>query len=128
MERLVPTMNHVNLDAQDEAVQRFVMLLTVGTAGAILEKGGKPIACLVPPPKAASFSMDNWSREKNERRCALIDKKYGDRLDSADEAELALLQDEAIRYRQRVAPLPMDHARKLHQELLELAASKQTAS
>lgn len=128
MERLVPSMNHVNLNAQDEAVQRFVMSLTLDPAGTVLEKDGKPVACLVPPPKAASSNENEWSREKNERRCALIDKKYGTGLEAAEEAELALLQDEAVRYRQRVAPLPLDHARQLHQELVELAASKRTAS
>ena len=122
------TMNHVNLDTQDKAVQQFVMSLTVNAGGAVLEKDGKAVACLVPPPKTATVNKEDWTREKNDRRCYLIDKKYGAGLNAAEEAELAFLQDEAVRYRQRVAPLPLDHVRKLHQELLELAASKQQAS
>ena len=35
--------------------------------------------------------------------------------------ELAGLQQEMLRYRDRVAPLPIEYARKLHQELLNRA-------
>jgi hypothetical protein len=42
---------------------------------------------------------------------------------TADEAmELARLQDEMLRHRQRVAPPPLEDARRLHQELLNRAA------
>jgi len=43
-------------------------------------------------------------------------------LSPAEEAELALLQDVMYRYIDKVAPLPLDAARSLHQELLQKAA------
>ncbi len=121
-------MNHVNLDTENEVVRRFVLSLAIDPAGTVLETNGKPIACVVPPPKSTGIApAESWTNAKNQRRCALIDKKYESVLSSAEEAELNLLQDEAIRYRRRVAPLPLDYARELHQRLVELAASKQSS-
>jgi hypothetical protein len=68
---------------------------------------------------------EQWTDAKNERRCALIDRKYADGLTAAEAAELAVLQEQMLRYRQRVAPLPLEHARRLHQELLAKAARVQ---
>ncbi len=48
----------------------------------------------------------------------LIKKKHAHGLSAVELVELAGLQDEMLRYRQKVAPLPLDEARRLHQELL----------
>ena len=53
------------------------------------------------------------------RRSALLDRKYDHELSPAEAAELALLQDAMHRYIDKVAPLPLDEARALHQELLQ---------
>ena len=53
--------------------------------------------------------------------------KYDHGLSPVEEAELALLQDAMHRYIERVAPLPLDAARSLHQEVLQKAAQAQNA-
>lgn len=60
-----------------------------------------------------------WSDAKNNRRCDLIDREFdGPPLTPGEIVELAELQDEMLRHRQRVAPIPIEDARRLHQELL----------
>ena len=117
-------MNHVKLDAQDELVKRFVLGLTAARGGSVLELNGKAVACVVPPPKSRSgdSTADEWTQEKNNRRCDLIDREIEGTLTPGEALELQELQDEMLRYRKRVAPLPLEDARKLHQELLGLAA------
>jgi hypothetical protein len=49
---------------------------------------------------------------KSTRRFALIDKEMKLGLNAGEEAELARLDDEADRYLDRVAPLPVDHIKE----------------
>jgi len=124
-------MTHVNLDAQPEAVRQFVLALSASAEGVVLESEGRPVACVVPPPKSTNGAITPqgpWTEESNRRRCELIDRKYEQGLSSAEEAELALLQDALDRYIDRVAPLPLDAARSLHQELLQKAAAASDAT
>jgi hypothetical protein len=123
-------MTHVNLDTQPEVVRQFVLGLTVSPDGVVLESAGRPVACVVPPPKStngAGAEEGEWTQEKNRRRCELIDRKYDHGLTPAEDAELALLQDALHRYIDKVAPLPLDAARGLHQELLQKAAQARDA-
>ncbi len=118
-------MTRVNLDTQPEVIREFVLALSASPEGAVLESAGRPVACVVPPPKEATESNGSdpeWTDEKNLRRAALLDRKYDQGLSPVEEAELALLQDALHRYVDRVAPLPLDVARALHQELLKKAA------
>ena len=118
-------MTHVNLDTQPEVVREFVLGLSVSPEGVVLESSGRPVAFVVAPPKAtngASEPEGPWTEEKNQRRCELIDHKYDHGLSPAEEAELALLQDAMYRAIDKVAPVPLDAARNLHQELLQKAA------
>lgn len=83
--------------------------------------------CLLPPPEEVHHdsASESWTDEKNSRRLRLIHKEcYGGV--TADEAnELEKLQGEMMRYRNRVAPLPLEDARKLLGELLLKAAAAQ---
>jgi hypothetical protein len=116
-------MTHVNLDTQPEVVRQFVLALSAPGEGAILESAGRPVACLVAPPQSPDASQPGeWTEEKNRRRCELIDRKYDHGLSPAEEGELALLQDAMYRFIDKVAPLPLDAARSLHQELLQKVA------
>ena len=58
------------------------------------------------------------SQTMNARRCALIDKEIDGTLTPAERVELELLQKQAVAYRDRVAPLPIEGARTLHQQLV----------
>jgi DNA-directed RNA polymerase subunit F len=78
--------------------------------------------------KTANGTGEEWTDAKNERRCELIDRKFdGPPLTPTESAELAQLQEEMLRYRQRVAPLPIEDARRLHQELLAQAGGPESA-
>jgi hypothetical protein len=124
-------MTHVNLDTQPEVVRQFVLALSASPDGAILESAGRPVACVVPPPKSTTPGNGpdgEWTEEKNRRRGVLLDRKYDQGLSPTEEAELALLQDALYRFIDQVAPLPLDAARRLHQELLQKAAQAQDAN
>lgn len=115
-------MNHIALDTQEDSVKQFVLSLPVDPNGSVLELKGRAIACVLPPP-FANGANEPWTKEKNDRRCDLIDRKYAGRpLSPAESLELLQLQEQMLRYRQQVAPLPVDDARRLHQQLLDKAA------
>jgi hypothetical protein len=118
-------MTHVNLDIQPEIVRQFVLSLSASPDGVVLELAGQPVACIVPPPKeriGAEEESGEWTDEKNRRRCELIERRYDNSLNPVEEAELTVLQDAMHRFIDQVAPLPLDVARNLHQELLQKAA------
>ena len=118
-------MNHILLDKQDEAVKRFFLSLPADAQGSVVELDGQAVACVVPPPKSMNGTMEEWNDAKNERRCDLIDREFnGPALTPVEMVELAGLQEEMLRYRQRVAPLPIEDARRLHQELLARVGSQ----
>jgi hypothetical protein len=120
-------MTHVSLDTQDEAVKQFVLGLTVHPGGSVLELNGQPVVCVMPPAKSinGSVAKEEWNDAKNHRRCDLIDREFdGPPLTPEEVLELAELQEEMLRYRQQVAPLPLEEARRLQQALLVKAAQK----
>jgi hypothetical protein len=119
-------MTRVNLDAQPEVVRQFVLELSAAPGATMLESAGRGVACVIPTPSAEGGPPDDdWTEQKNRRRGALLDHKYDHGLTAAEEAELALLQDAMYRYIDRVAPLPLEEARNLHQELLQKATQVQ---
>jgi hypothetical protein len=117
-------MTHVNLDGIDEAVRQFLLAVAVDPAGSVLELNGRPVAWVIPAATSPTNGDEAWTEAKNQRRCDLIDRKYAGNLTPPEAVELAQLQDEMLRHRQRVAPLPLEDARRLHQELLTKAASR----
>ena len=61
-------MNHIVLDKEDEAIKRFVLSLQVGANGAVLELGGRAVACVVPVVEERPEEQSAWSEAKNARR------------------------------------------------------------
>ena len=61
--------------------------------------------------------------EINKDTIELIKKKHAGGLSPTEHAELGGIQAEMLRFRQKVAPLPLEDARQLHQELLARAAA-----
>ncbi len=126
MEQQESAVKHINLDGQDEAIKNFFLTLAVDPEGSVVELNGRPVAHLVPvPPAGQGNGSGKWTEEKNARRCALIDKEIDGKLSAGEARELAELQAEMLRHRHRVAPLPLDDARRLHQELLAKAQQSQ---
>jgi GTP-binding protein EngB required for normal cell division len=60
----------------------------------------------------------DWSDELNERRIELIDRDIQGNITKQQRVELAELQRKAVAYRDLVAPLPIEGARRLHQHLV----------
>jgi hypothetical protein len=120
-------MTHVDLDAVEESVKQFVLAMAVDPAGSVLELNGQPVAWVVPAVPPAADGDEAWTEAKNQRRCDLLDRKYAGRLTPPEAVELARLQEQMLRHRQRVAPLPLEDARKLHQELLSRASTQRGA-
>jgi hypothetical protein len=67
----------------------------------------------------APVSDGEWDEARNARRCELIDKDIQGRISREERRELESLTRQFRAYRQRVAPVPLEGARKLHQQLLE---------
>ena len=65
-----------------------------------------------------------WTDERNERRCDLVDKEIEGTLTKAERLELEDLQNQMLAYRRKVAPRPIAHARRVHQQLLKEASEQ----
>ncbi len=124
-------MKHISIDAQDEAIQRFVLALAADPDGSLLELRGQVVACVLPQREEQAdieASGESWDETKNARRCALIDREIAGALRPEEAKELGHLQHEMLRHRRRVAPLPLADARRLHQELLQRAQSNRNGT
>ncbi len=117
-------MKHVDLDTVEEGLKKLVLSLSNEAGGSVLEMNGRPVVWVVPAVATPSNGDEVWTEEKNARRCHLIERKYAGTLSAAELIELAELQEQMLRYRQRVAPLPLEDARRLHQELLAKASGQ----
>lgn len=115
-------MTHVNLNGVPEGVRQFVLSVATDPAGVVLELDGRSVAMLL--PTSAESNGEAWTDEMNARRCELIERKYAGGLAPGEALELLRLQEEMLRSRQRVAPLPLEDARRLHQDFLKFAAAK----
>jgi hypothetical protein len=60
-----------------------------------------------------------WNDKLNARRCELIDKEIQTSLNEDERRELESLTNQFREYRRKVAPLPIDGARRIHAELLK---------
>lgn len=110
-------MTHVSLDNLSESTKQFILSLSVELRGSVLELGGKEVLRVYPPNCDYQAVGDDWTDAKNERRCELIDKEIDGSISAAEAAELEDLQEQMLRYRHRIAPLPLARARKLLEEL-----------
>ena len=115
-------MTHVSLDNQNESVKQFVLSLSVDRRGSVIELEGKEVLRTFPAQSDDAAKGQEWTESKNDRRCQLIDRKIDAMLTADEEKELEDLQDQMLRYRHRVAPLPLAYARQLLEELERKAA------
>ncbi len=76
----------------------------------------------------AQPASDTWTEEKNQRRADLVDKDIDGTLSPEEKIQLDTLQKKMQAYVRRVAPLPLDDLRALHQQLLEKAKQHEEAS
>ena len=67
-----------------------------------------------------------WTESKNARRCLLVDREINGTLTAAERKELKALQSELSRYRQSVAPLPIQELRGIYDQLLQQVENGQS--
>jgi hypothetical protein len=118
---------HISLKEQDETVKRFFESLLPEPDGAVVEVNGHRIYLIIRPARSTDQPDEPWTDAKNHRRAELVDKEIDGTLTPAESAELADLQSQLRRYVDRVAPLPIEEARKLHRQLLEKAQAAPTS-
>jgi hypothetical protein len=123
-DRRTSVVSHVDLGSQGEAVQQFFRSLAADPEGVVVELNGQALARLVPiaAPNGAGDDDDTWTDAKNARRCFLVDREIDGTLTPEEARELAVLQCALRRHVDKVAPLPIEAARKLRQQLLGKAA------
>jgi hypothetical protein len=119
---LEAAMTHVSIDPQPEAVKQFFESLALTPEGSVLEMNGRAMVRMLPAEGVLDANRTTeWTPALNERRCDLIGKKFTAGLTPAEEAELATLTAGMRQFIDRVAPVPLEEVRRLHQQLLEKA-------
>ena len=117
-------MTHVSIDRQPDAVKEFFTTLALTPEGSVVELHGRPVAHMLPADAlTVEGDITDWTPQLNHRRCDLIDKKFSAGLTPAEETELARLTVALRQFVDRVAPVPLEEVRRLHQQLLEKAAA-----
>ncbi len=117
-------MSHIELATHGEAIKEFFLSLPDDREGAIVELNVRAVARLVPiqsGPDNTTSGENGWTKEKNTRRCFLIDREIDGTLTPEEGRELAVLQRQMLEHRERVAPLPLEATRRLYNELLAKA-------
>jgi hypothetical protein len=117
-------MKHIELNSQGEAVKQFFLSLPVDPEGSVIELNGRVFAHIFPAGENGNgIDGDSgpWTEAKNQRRCPLIDKEIDGCLTGQEALELEGLQRQLHRHLRTLAPLPLNDARQLHQELLAKA-------
>lgn len=109
----------ISLDAFEEPVRRFLERLEISSEASVIEVGNKNVYLVVRP--AAEPIDEPWTDARNRRRYELIDREIASTLTPDEAVELQQLTQAMRRHRDRVAPLPLDHVRQLHEQLLRQA-------
>ena len=108
-------------------MRQFFLSLPVDADGSIVELNGRALARLMPLTKdgnRVATDAGPWTETKNARRCELVDREIDGMLKPEEAAELAMLQEQFFKERRRLAPVPVQDLRRLHQELLAMITSE----
>lgn len=117
-------MKHIELNAHGEAIRQFFLSLPDDPDGSVVELNGCVVARVFPAEENGTGVEDNtgpWTEAKNQRRCALIDKEIDGHLTRQEALELEGLQRQMQRHLRTLTPLPLEDARRLHEELVKKA-------
>lgn len=111
------TADRLDWDTLPETVREF---LAAFSGGAVIERDGTPVGRYVPiVPQTADDG--EWTPAKNQRRAELIDREFDRSITPEELAELDALTEQMRRFIDRVAPLPLEPLRRMHQQLVEKA-------
>jgi len=117
--------SHLGADAKPNDYHRLMMLAIAEVCGAsgaspeaislLVEKLTDQISRVEPDP--------NWTNEKNARRLALIDKLIQQEITPLESTELNRLTEQMRAAFDQEKLLPLEGARRLHRQLLDLPPS-----
>lgn len=114
-------MKRIDLMRHAEPVRQFFLALPADPEGSVVELNGKAVARITPLHAGLADKREDatdWNNLKNARRCELVDREIAGTLLPDEAAELAMLQQAMLAERRRLAPVPLNDLRRLHQELL----------
>ena len=117
----VAAMKRIDLTRQEEAIKQFFLALPADPEGSVVELNGTAVARITPVNAVAADKCSertDWNELKNARRCDLVDREIAGTLLPEEASELAALQQQMLAERRRLAPVPLNNLRRLHQELL----------
>jgi hypothetical protein len=115
-------LDELAFDTIEEPVKRFLEGVVSSPNQPVVEVNGHRIHFVVRPTVSESTD-EPWTDQKNHRRADLIDKEIEGTISPTESVELEELQGQMRRYVNKVAPLPLAEARRLHEELLQKAAA-----
>jgi hypothetical protein len=105
-------------DAIAAPVKEFLTSLAISNKPSVFEVSGRRVYIMVRPAGNGAQADEPWGVEKNRRRFELVDREIAGTITIEEAVELDELNTALDRWVQQVAPLPMDHVRKLHDELV----------
>ena len=111
-------------DLIDEPVKRFLSGADVSSEVSMIEVNGRLVYLMARPVGDPAVRDEAWTMDRNQRRHDLIDKQIEETITLEEAVELAHLQSAFARWLDAKAPLPLDHVRKLHDQLVEQALAK----
>ncbi len=117
----------ISADLIDEPVKRFLTALSISPEPSVVEVNGRQLFILVRSATNEPNARGPWSVEKNQRRHALIDRQVDGTISMEEALELAELNAAMDHWIDTVAPLPLDHARKIHDALVAKTLAKTPA-
>ena len=116
MVRVIP------VDLPDPDLKRFFESVEPTPEGAVYQVAGGEVYFVKRREDHPTY--DGWTDVKNDRRADLIDRKVAGTITPNEETEFGDLQEQMLRYRDKVAPRPLEELRQLHERLLEVAKQK----
>lgn len=118
------SVEHIDLQSQADAVRQFFLALPNDPEGSVVELNGQAVARVLRVKRDGTGAINaggQWSAAKNARRCALVERDIDGTMSPEEAIELELLQRQMLEERQRLAPVPLDDLRRLHQDLMAKA-------
>lgn len=106
------------LETNRELAEKSVSNPSVTKEPLIVNPAGLSLSSGSNAARPSERTSSRWTKEKNQRRCQLVDKEIEGTLSPSEREQLEALQAEMLAYRRRVAPLPLQDLRELHEELL----------
>lgn len=105
------------IDDVEEPVKRFLERLEPSSEASMVEMDGRRVYLVVRSTAEGAALDEPWTDEKNRRRAKLIDKEMDGTMAAMEAVELEELTQQLRRHREKVAPLPLEYARQLLEQL-----------